>query len=77
MARRERDTDAGNAHHRHLRVPTSPDDAGSLDQTRHPHEFRIPPGAHFFFSQYVMHRSAEYWDHPNLFRPERFTGEAS
>ena len=39
-------------------------------------EFRIPPGAHFFFSQYVMHRSAEYWDHPNVFRPERFTDEA-
>jgi cytochrome P450 len=39
-------------------------------------EFRIPPRAHFFFSQYVMHRSAEYWDQPNLFRPERFTDEA-
>ncbi len=39
-------------------------------------EFRIPPGAHFFFSQYVMHRSAEYWDQPDLFRPERFTEEA-
>jgi cytochrome P450 len=39
-------------------------------------DFRIPPGAHFFFSQYVMHRSAEYWDQPDLFRPERFTDEA-
>lgn len=39
-------------------------------------EYRIPPGAHFFFSQYVMHRSAEYWDEPEAFRPERFTEEA-
>jgi cytochrome P450 len=39
-------------------------------------EYRIPPGAHFFFSQYVMHRSAEWWDEPEVFRPERFTEEA-
>jgi cytochrome P450 len=39
-------------------------------------EFRIPPGAHFFFSQYVMHRSDEWWDEPLVFRPERFTEEA-
>ncbi len=39
-------------------------------------EYRIPPGAHFFFSQYVMHRSDEYWDAPEEFRPERHTAEA-
>jgi cytochrome P450 len=39
-------------------------------------EYRIPPGAHFFFSQYVMQRSAEYWDEPLAFRPERHTPEA-
>jgi cytochrome P450 len=39
-------------------------------------EYRIPPGAHFFFSQYVMHRSKEFWDKPEEFRPERHTAEA-
>jgi cytochrome P450 len=39
-------------------------------------EYRIPPGTHFFFSQYVMHRSEEYWDAPLEFRPERHTAEA-
>jgi len=39
-------------------------------------EYRIPPGAHFFFSQYVMHRSAEFWEEPLAFRPERHTAEA-
>ena len=39
-------------------------------------QYRIPPGAHFFFSQYVMHRSEEYWDAPEEFRPERHTAEA-
>jgi cytochrome P450 len=38
--------------------------------------YRIPPGAHFFFSQYVVQRSDEYWDSPNEFRPERHTAEA-
>jgi cytochrome P450 len=38
--------------------------------------YRIPAGAHFFFSQYVMHRSSEFWDEPEQFRPERFTPEA-
>ncbi|MFC6644410.1 cytochrome P450 [Granulicella cerasi] len=38
--------------------------------------YRIPAGAHFFFSQYVMHRSEEYWDAPLEFRPERHTPEA-
>lgn len=39
-------------------------------------EYRIPPGAHFFFSQYIMHRSPEFWDDPLTFRPERHTPEA-
>jgi len=39
-------------------------------------EYRIPAGAHFFFSQYVMHRSAEWWGAPLEFRPERHTAEA-
>ena len=38
--------------------------------------FRIPPDAHFFFSQYVMHRSAEWWEDPLAFRPERHLPEA-
>jgi cytochrome P450 len=39
-------------------------------------EYRLPPGTHIFFSQYVMHRSATYWDKPTEFRPERHTAEA-
>ena len=38
--------------------------------------YKLPPGAHFFFSQYVMHRSSEFWDDPLTFRPERHTPEA-
>lgn len=38
--------------------------------------YRFPPGAHFFFSQYIIQRSAEYWDDPLAFRPERHTPEA-
>jgi cytochrome P450 len=33
--------------------------------------YRIPPGAHFFFSQYIMHRSAEYFADPLRFDPDR------
>lgn len=39
-------------------------------------EYRIPAGAHFFISQYILHRSEEYWDEPLAFRPERHTPEA-
>jgi cytochrome P450 len=38
--------------------------------------YRIPAGAHFFMSQYVVQRSEEYWDAPEEFRPERHTAEA-
>ncbi len=38
-------------------------------------EYSIPPGAHFFFSQYVMHRSAEFFPDPLRFDPDRFTPE--
>ena len=37
--------------------------------------YRIPPGASFFFSQYIMGHSPEYWDEPETFRPERHTPE--
>jgi cytochrome P450 len=39
-------------------------------------EYRLPPGTHIFFSQYVIHRSPEYWAEPLEFRPERHTPEA-
>ena len=39
-------------------------------------EYRLPPGTHIFFSQYVIHRSPEYWEEPLGFRPERHTPEA-
>ena len=38
-------------------------------------EYSIPPGAHFFFSQYVMHRSEEFFPDPLRFDPDRFTPE--
>jgi cytochrome P450 len=38
-------------------------------------EYRLPPGTHIFFSQYVIHRSPEYWEEPLGFRPERHTPE--
>ena len=38
-------------------------------------KYSIPPGAHFFFSQYVMHRSPEYFPDPLRFDPDRFTAE--
>ena len=37
--------------------------------------YRIPPGASFFFSQYLIGRSEKYWDEPEAFRPERHTPE--
>ena len=37
--------------------------------------YRIPPGAHFFFSQYMMHRSPEFFPDPLRFDPDRFSPE--
>jgi len=38
--------------------------------------YRIPPGAHFFFSQYIMGRDPQYFPDPLRFDPDRFTPEA-
>ncbi len=38
--------------------------------------YRIPPGASFFFSQYIMGHSSAFWDEPEAFRPERHTPES-
>jgi cytochrome P450 len=38
--------------------------------------YRIPPGAHFFFSQYMMSRTEEHYPDPLRFDPDRFTPEA-
>jgi cytochrome P450 len=37
--------------------------------------YRIPPGAHFFFSQYIMSRDPQYFPDPLRFDPDRFTPE--
>jgi cytochrome P450 len=38
--------------------------------------YRIPPGAHFFFGQYMMGRDPQYFPDPLRFDPDRFTPEA-
>jgi cytochrome P450 len=38
--------------------------------------YRVPPGAHFFFSQYIMGRDPQYFPDPLRFDPDRFTPEA-
>ena len=38
--------------------------------------WRIPPGAHFFFSQYMMSRTPEHYPNPHHVDPGRFTPEA-
>jgi cytochrome P450 len=38
--------------------------------------YRIPAGAHFFFSQYMMSRTEQYFPDPLRFDPERFIPEA-
>jgi cytochrome P450 len=37
--------------------------------------YRIPPGAHFFFSQYMISRTPAYFPGPLRFDPDRFTPE--
>ncbi|WP_313899752.1 cytochrome P450 [Tunturiibacter lichenicola] len=37
--------------------------------------YRIPPGAHFFFSQYIMGRDPQFFPDPLRFDPDRFTPE--
>jgi cytochrome P450 len=37
--------------------------------------YRIPPGAHFFFSQYIMGRDPQYFPDPLRFDPNRFSPE--
>jgi cytochrome P450 len=39
-------------------------------------EYDVPKGAHIFFSQYIMSRTAEYFPDPLRFDPDRFTPEA-
>ncbi len=38
--------------------------------------YRLPEGTYFFFSQYIMQRTPEYFPGPLRFDPERFTPEA-
>jgi cytochrome P450 len=38
--------------------------------------YRIPAGAHFFFSQYMLSRTEEFYPDPLRFDPDRFTPEA-
>jgi cytochrome P450 len=37
--------------------------------------YRIQPGAHFFFSQYILGRDPQYFPDPLRFDPDRFTPE--
>jgi cytochrome P450 len=37
--------------------------------------YSLPSGTYFFFSQYIMHRTAEHFPDPLRFDPERFTTE--
>jgi cytochrome P450 len=48
------------------RMSTKPVDLGP---------YRIPPGAHFFFSQYIMGRDPQYFPDPLRFDPDRFSPE--
>jgi cytochrome P450 len=37
--------------------------------------YRLPAGTYFFFSQYIMHRTAKHFFDPLRFDPDRFTAE--
>ncbi|MGB6304713.1 MAG: cytochrome P450 [Acidobacteriaceae bacterium] len=37
--------------------------------------YRLPAGTYFFFSQYILQRSEEFYPEPLRFDPERFTAE--
>ncbi len=37
--------------------------------------YRLPPGTYFFFSQYILQRSEQFYPEPLRFDPERFTAE--
>jgi len=37
--------------------------------------YRLPKGTYFFFSQYILQRSEEFYPEPLRFDPERFTPE--
>ena len=37
--------------------------------------YRFPPGVYFFFSQYILQRSAQYFPDPLRFNPDRFLPE--
>jgi cytochrome P450 len=38
-------------------------------------KYRLPAGTYFFFSQYILQRSEEFYPEPLRFDPERFTAE--
>jgi len=37
--------------------------------------FPIPPRTDVFICPFLLHRHPDYWDRPEMFRPERFAGE--